>query len=145
MRGTNVPNVAAMEQTRMLAHTLAQNNDPKFQNSKFLQFVSKMSRGELIFDDNQVKPASGDWASEFQQQYNAGPSWADEYVQHDGPDQWASEFATEREQHRSVDDQWVNEFSKLNVNDWADEFGQQVAEGAFGESTGDDWANAYEE
>lgn len=24
-------NVAAMEQTRMLAHTLAQNNDPKFQ------------------------------------------------------------------------------------------------------------------
>lgn len=50
------------------------------QNSKFLQFVSKMSRGELIIDDNQVKPAPGDWASEFQQQYNSGPSWADEYV-----------------------------------------------------------------
>jgi hypothetical protein len=34
------------------------------QNSKFLQFVSKMSRGELINDDNQVKetalPAPGD-------------------------------------------------------------------------------------
>lgn len=50
------------------------------QNSKFLQFVSKMSRGELIIDDNQVKPTSGDWATEYQQQYNAGPSWADEFV-----------------------------------------------------------------
>lgn len=42
-----------------------------------------MSRGELIIDDNQVKPAPGDWASEFQQQYTAGPSWADEYVSHE--------------------------------------------------------------
>lgn len=39
-----------------------------------------MSRGELIINDNQVKPASGDSASEFQQQHNADPSWADEYV-----------------------------------------------------------------
>lgn len=31
MGGVNVPNLAAMEQTRMLAHTLAQNEDPKFQ------------------------------------------------------------------------------------------------------------------
>lgn len=31
MRGLNIPSLAAMEQTRMLAHTLAQNNDPKFQ------------------------------------------------------------------------------------------------------------------
>lgn len=31
MRGANTPNLAAMEQTRMLAHTLARNNDPKFQ------------------------------------------------------------------------------------------------------------------
>lgn len=53
------------------------------QNSKFLQFVSKMSRGELTIDDNQVKQnadQSGDWATEYQQQYNAGPSWADEFV-----------------------------------------------------------------
>lgn len=31
MRGANVANLAAMEQTRMLANTLAQNGDPKFQ------------------------------------------------------------------------------------------------------------------
>ncbi|XP_057992075.1 peroxisome biogenesis protein 5 isoform X2 [Hevea brasiliensis] len=146
IRGANIPNLAAMEQTRMLAHTLAQNNDPKFQNSKFLQFVSKMSRGELIIDDNQVKPAAGpsDWATEYQQKYTGGTSWADEYVSH-GPDRWVNEFATEREQNGSVDDQWVNEFSKLHVNDWVEEFGQQVEEGALGDSSADAWANAYDE
>lgn len=29
--GANMANMAAMEQSRMLAHTLAQNTDPKFQ------------------------------------------------------------------------------------------------------------------
>lgn len=51
-----------------------------------------------------------------------------------------NEFSTEREQHGSVDDQWVNEFSKLHVDDWAEEFGQQV-----GENSADNWANAYDE
>lgn len=53
------------------------------QNSKFLQFVSKMSRGEITFEDNQVKssgpPAPGDWATEYQQQFNGGQSWADQF------------------------------------------------------------------
>ncbi|KAK2639947.1 hypothetical protein Ddye_027742 [Dipteronia dyeriana] len=144
MRGVNMPNFEAMEQTRMLAHTLAQNNDPKFQNSKFLQFVSKMSRGELIIDDNQVKPATyGDWAAEYQQQYTRGPSWADEFAHNQlshGPEQWVNEFGTEREQHGSIDDQWVNEFSKLHVDDWAEEFEQQV-----GENSAANWENAYDE
>ncbi|KAJ6293543.1 hypothetical protein OIU78_025494 [Salix suchowensis] len=138
MRGANISNLAAMEQTRMLAHTLAQNNDPKFQNSKFLQFVSKMSSGELIIDDNQVKPAAlsspGDWATEYQQKYTAGPSWVDEYAGNQlshGPDQWANEFSAEREQ-RPVDDQWMN-------------LERQVGEGAFGESSADNWADAYDE
>ncbi|KAK3013345.1 hypothetical protein RJ639_008338 [Escallonia herrerae] len=159
MRGANIPSLAAMEQTRMLAHTLAQNNDPKFQNSKFLQFVSKMSRGEITIEDNQVKPsaysAPGDWASEYQRQYNGGQSWADQFV-HDeaskkstelshGPHGWVNEFSTEQEQHGSVDDQWVSEFSKLNVNDWVDEFGRKVVEGASGEDSADNWANAYDE
>ncbi|KAI9185807.1 hypothetical protein LWI28_010838 [Acer negundo] len=91
-----------MEQTRMPAHIIAQNNDPKFQlvlitylsmitpldnilrklnaglryshyfgdaEFKVSPICVKMSRGELIIDDNQVKPAaSGDWAAEYQQQ-----------------------------------------------------------------------------
>ncbi|WOL12344.1 hypothetical protein Cni_G21110 [Canna indica] len=151
MSGANMYQIAAMEQSRMLANTLAQNTDPKFQNSKFLQFVSKMSRGELIVDENQIKPATSsltdDWANEYQGQYNAGPSyWADQFANEElsrGKDKWVNEFVKENQQQGS-DDQWVNEFSKLHVQDWTDEFGKQVAEGAFGESTADDWANAYD-
>lgn len=62
-----------------------------------------------------------------------------------GPSGWVSEFAAEREHNASVDDQWVNEFSKLHVNDWADEFERQVADGALGDSSADNWANAYDE
>lgn len=56
-----------------------------------------------------------------------------------------NEFTTEREQHGPVDDQWVNEFSKLHVQDWAEEFGRQVGEGALEEDSSDNWANAYDE
>ncbi|CAI9088096.1 OLC1v1022335C2 [Oldenlandia corymbosa var. corymbosa] len=152
MRGGVMPDMAAMEQSRMLAHTLAQNNDPKFQNSKFFQFVSKMSRGELSIEDNQFKASSstaGDWATEYQHQYGSGgQTWADQFVHEElskGPDGWANEFAAERGQIELVNDEWVNEFSKLHVNDWAEEFGQQVAEGAFGDSSADNWASAYDE
>lgn len=54
------------------------------QNSKFLQFVSKMSRGEITIEDNQFKPAGmaapGDWATEYDQQYSRGQSWGDQFA-----------------------------------------------------------------
>lgn len=62
-----------------------------------------------------------------------------------GPDRWADEFASERAHHGPVDEQWVNEFSKLQVNDWADEFGRQVGEGVLGDDSADNWASAYDE
>jgi peroxin-5 len=34
---------------------LSRDANPKMHNSKFLQFVSKLSRGELMFEDNKVK------------------------------------------------------------------------------------------
>ncbi len=46
----------ALQQTKALRDTLASSQDPKFQQSKFLQFVYKMSRGEIILEDNQVGP-----------------------------------------------------------------------------------------
>nr|DAD29004.1 TPA_asm: hypothetical protein HUJ06_030472 [Nelumbo nucifera] len=149
MRDKNISSIAAMEQTRMLAHTLSQNDDQKFQNSKFLQFVSKMSRGELIIDDNQVKPAgpsaSGEWAEEYERQYDGLPSsWADQFLSH-GTNRWVNEFTNEHAQHESVDDQWIDEFSKLHVQDWADEFGRQVGEGALEDGSADNWANVYDE
>ena len=55
-----------------------------------------MSRGELIIDDNQVKPnslsPSDNWASEYQQQYSGGLPWADEFVSHET--RWIPLFPT---------------------------------------------------
>lgn len=59
-----------------------------------------------------------------------------------GVDAWANDFANKGK--NIVDDQWVNEFSKLNVQDWADEFGQQVGEGVFGSNSADDWGDTYD-
>lgn len=59
-----------------------------------------MSSGELIIDDNQIKPAvgsSGDWAEEYQTQYNAGP------------DTWANEFA--REEVSSLLSSWLGDYA----------------------------------
>ncbi|KAF3774270.1 Peroxisome biogenesis protein 5 [Nymphaea thermarum] len=117
------------------------------QNSKFLQFVSKMSRGELIVDDNQLRPAapalSNEWAEEYNQQNaKTTSSWADQFLQN-GADTWVNEFAKEQNQFGSTNDQWVDEFSKLNINDWAEEFNRGVADGAF-DSTSDNWADAYD-
>lgn len=44
----------ALAQTRALADTLAADKDGKFAQSKFLQFLSKMSRGEIILEGNEV-------------------------------------------------------------------------------------------
>lgn len=45
-----------MEQdmTGALVEKMANDPDPKIRNSKFLQFVSKMSRGELVVNGNEV-------------------------------------------------------------------------------------------
>lgn len=47
--------VSALEHTKKLADNLSAETEPKFKHSKFLQFVSKMSRGETIVDGNAVK------------------------------------------------------------------------------------------
>ncbi|XP_066330804.1 peroxisome biogenesis protein 5 isoform X4 [Miscanthus floridulus] len=92
MGGANMANLAAMEQSRMLAQTLASNNDPKFQ----------LSQG------------ADKWVSEFSSQHNPG----------------------------ALNENWVDEFSKLNVTDeWAEEF----SGGGFGESSADPWVDEFQE
>ncbi|KAH9616633.1 hypothetical protein KSS87_003213 [Heliosperma pusillum] len=93
--GQHMTNLAAMEQTRMLAHTLGQNNDPKFQVSR-----------------------SGD--------------------------KWVNEFTAGNKYEVASADTWVDDFSKLNVQDWAEEFGNQADSAAWDEST-DSWAASYDE
>ncbi|KAK9071873.1 hypothetical protein SSX86_008303 [Deinandra increscens subsp. villosa] len=92
-----------------------------------------MSRGELTIEDNQVKPASTDWANEYQQQYNVGPSsWADQFAHEQvsrASDKWVDDFANERTHHGPIDEQWVNEFSMLEVNDWQMNLAARLAKG----------------
>lgn len=38
-----------------------------------------MSRGEITIEDNQFKPA-GDWATEYDEQYSGGQSWANQFA-----------------------------------------------------------------
>jgi hypothetical protein len=46
MGGANMANLAAMEQSRMLAQTLASNNDPKFQvHDDLITLLSGVSEG----------------------------------------------------------------------------------------------------
>ncbi|BBN18341.1 peroxin-5 [Marchantia polymorpha subsp. ruderalis] len=147
-RNGEMNNMAALEQTRSLVNTLAQNQDPKFQNSKFLQFVSKMSRGELIVEDNQVKPGvTNDWANEFQQQHlPPGDQWASEFMgehQHRG-DRWGDEFARRHQEAPSTSDDWVNDFSRLHVQDWADEYAEQVAKNPYGDGSHESWLDSYD-
>lgn len=68
------------------------------QNSKFLRFLSKMSQGDFNMDENQFRPpvlsAPGDWANEYQQQYNKGQSWADQFASEEASrDVFLSTFA----------------------------------------------------
>jgi peroxin-5 len=138
-----------MEQTKKLAETLASSTDPKFQNSKFLQFVSKMSRGELILEDNAVKevsPAAAQWANEFTTNAaaatagvnQAGPSvWGEEFAsfqanQHPASASagWAQEFQQQRnqttteppQQHTETTEAWADQFASGLTADWAEEF-----------------------
>lgn len=152
-RSQDPRNVAALEQTRSLVHTLSQNQDPKFQNSKFLQFVSKMSRGELIVEDNQVKSnenieANG-WVNEFSkhQQANVGDNWATEFTArehvHRG-DAWVDEYSHLQNHDTSTNDRWVDDFSKLNMQDWADEFNDQFSNGMVSEDPSKSWIDDYE-
>ena len=50
LRGGNIANLTAIEQTRMLAHTISQNDDPKFQ--VMYNWLAKYMQSVLIALNN---------------------------------------------------------------------------------------------
>lgn len=138
----------AMQQTKQLVDTLSQDSNPKMQNSKFLQFVSKMSRGELIVEDNTVKPVASSgadqWANEFERlnlRTEGEPErWANEFAgQHLQDGSWAQEFVRGQNNSMPTHDQWAEEFQTGTGRDWAEEFGDQT--GNMNDSSG--WLDSY--
>ncbi|KAK9799703.1 hypothetical protein WJX73_000203 [Symbiochloris irregularis] len=134
----------ALEQTRALADTLSRDANPKFQNSKFLQFVSKMSRGEIILEDNQAKeqarPHVDHWAHEFRDANtdDLEAVWK-ESTQMGGP----------LEREGQVHERWAREFgheaADAPAHDWADEFANGVAAPFTADGTDvDAWADEFE-
>ena len=141
--------VTTLEQTKRLADTLAANKDPKFQNSKFLQFVSKMSRGELILDDNEVKQVhaataaatatASSWANEFQNTSSGNPSlWGEEFASfqanqhphlHSATTTGSSAAAAVQNQNQNVEEEeWAEEFAQGLTSNWAQEFAGNAVE-----------------
>jgi peroxin-5 len=55
-------------------------------------------------------------------------------------DNWVNEYS---QQETSDREGWVDEFSKLNVKDWADEFGEQF-KNAVNEDINNEWVDSYD-
>jgi peroxin-5 len=147
-------------QSARLAATLAADPEGKFRNSQFLQFMSRMSRGELVAEGDSVTErraapdelanagnAVGDaWASEYAAERTEGRAGV---VAADPADPWASEFraASARaagpsglsDAHR-----WADEFADLG-GDWAGEFQAMAARGEVDQWTHDSVWNAIGE
>lgn len=93
------------ETARKLVETLSNSGDPKMQNSKFLQFISKMSQGDV---PTQAGPSQ--WASEFAQRAAPDGTWASEFAQRAASDRtWASEFAQDPSAAAQKD--WATQFA----------------------------------
>ncbi|KAK3252415.1 Peroxisomal membrane signal receptor PTS1 [Cymbomonas tetramitiformis] len=144
---TTSGDLQATAQTKALVDTLAANQDPKFQNSQFLQFISKMSRGELSFEGNQVKhKVTSDWAADFAAQ--SGPSSSAAA----GPSTsaWAEQFAAQQPPGAS----WVQDFQRFQASgqqDWLQQFERQQMEEAWktmpeaAGGPGAEWADQFQE
>lgn len=152
------PDAAVREQSRRLAEVLGSAQDPKLRNSQFMQFVSKMSRGENIqgleAEAEQAKAAGGGWANEF-----AGPGAAAA-----APGGWAGEFAGQGAAATAAPggpSPWAEEFSpgaaaaaaagragaRLPAETWAEDFATQVRSvggaTAVAAPAAGDWADAF--
>lgn len=123
-RDPAITSVSTVEHTRRLAEALSAETDPKFKNSQFLQFVSKMSRGELVVDGNavrEVEPGQQTWHPPA----TASSSFVDEYLDvkaggSDWADQFSREFAADVVPETT---KWVQDFvQQAEGGTWANEF-----------------------
>jgi len=137
----------AMAATRRMVEVLSADADPKMRNSQFLQFLSKMSRGELLLDEGGVKEvdpaaaaAARQWAEEFdaaqrQREEAAGPGGA-----------WAAEFerGQQMRQGMSQPGPQQQQQQQRGGGDWVDEFARGVADLDFGgDATAEDLDAAW--
>ena len=118
-----------------IAETMSSDPSPKFQNSQFLNFMSRMSRGETVVEGNdvvEVTPvtpgggAAGErWGEEFARARGGG-DWAAEFAAAGGPAaDWARQFQQNQSaavaRGRDPAQGWADEFADV-PEEWAAEF-----------------------
>jgi peroxin-5 len=160
--GSDAPLTAAQAETAAqsarLVATLAADPEGKFRNSQFLQFMSRMSRGELVAEGDGVTERSAAGAAAGATA--VGDAWASEYAaaRADGgaavsaadPSGWAGEFRA-RSASTAVPSasggahRWADEFADWAGGDWAGEFQEMAARGEVDGWTHDSVWNAIGE
>ena len=116
-----------------IAETMSSDQNPKFQNSQFLKFMSRMSRGETVVEGNdvvEVTPGGGvaageRWGEEFARARGGG-DWAAEFAAAGGPAaDWARQFQRNQssvaQRGRDPAQGWADEFADV-PEEWAAEF-----------------------
>ena len=126
-------NADARAQSRALAEALS--SDPKMRSSKFLSFVSKMSRGEIVLEGNEAKPADaatvgGAWAEQHASSEQFDGAWREAAT----ADAWANQHHEQQQQQRQ------KQFQTPTQRDWADQFAAGVAP----QGLADQWASEFE-
>ena len=160
--GSDAPLTAAQAETAAqsarLAATLAADPEGKFRNSQFLQFMSRMSRGELVAEGDGVTERSA--AGAVAGATAVGDAWASELraARADGgaavsaadPSGWAGEFRA-RSASTAVPSgsggahRWADEFADWAGGDWAGEFQEMASRGEVDGWTHDSVWNAIGE
>lgn len=119
--GTADAEGAAREHSRRMMDVLARDPDARFEKSQFMQFLSKMSQGEVTFQggrlmDKAAAATGNAWAAEFaaQEAVAGAPAGgglqevgAEQFAQGSDAGAWAEDFQRLQEQQDVFDDAWA--------------------------------------
>jgi len=106
---------ALKETTHLIMSSLQEQEDPKFRNSEFYKFVSKLNTGELKIQDHELVP--GDMESAWKQAEHEEMEAA-----------WAEKPLAEAWEHAQMDRAWEEEDDEVLENPWAASGADEMAQ-----------------
>lgn len=106
-------------------------DDPKFRNSSFIQFMKHLRDEKVKIEgnalvENSVVATSEDWSNDFAQKEKLGGNdWSQEFQQlnPESSADWSNEFQNSA---KPAADDWVQEFQQQESNDWTSQYLQNV-------------------
>ena len=103
----------AMQSMREMVDQLSRDPDPKMRSCQFLQFISKLSHGEISFEGNRVVEGNAEAAAE------NGSQWANEFsssAENQVLGERGGEFLHSWQQQQGLRGNWADEFARGFVN-----------------------------